>query len=168
MMLQQVKLNFLNKGNAMYKRLLIFSMALIMMGCSTTSKERISEKSLNKHEPKTTSELKQLMNKMLDEHKELDEEKRAKVKIILENGLDRSYFLKRKESQIVQVYFEDVLVKDVPEQELKDVKKEIKIIYAEKVENFLKTFDEVNTVLGRSKQNVPIANDLFYNSMELR
>lgn len=152
----------------MYKSILIIIMSLVIVGCSTGPKARITEKSLNRYEPKSTAELKQMMNNMLDEHNELNEEKRAKLKTILGKGLDRSHYLKQRESQIVQVYFEDVLVKDVPAQELKNVEKEIKKIYADKVESFLKTFDEVNTVLGRGKQNAPIASDLFYNSMELR
>lgn len=147
---------------------LLLAISLMMVGCSTTPKERISEASLNRHNPKSTSELKTMMTKMLDEHHELNAEKRKKVKLILENALDRSNSLKQKESQIVQVYFVDVLVKDVPKQELEDVKEEIKKIYKKKVENFLSTFEEVNSVLGRGKQNEPIANDLFYNSMELR
>lgn len=152
----------------MYKNILLVTMSLILVSCSTTSKTRISEKSLSRHEPRSTAELKLLMNKMLDEHNELSEEKRARLKVILGSGLDRSQSLKQKESQIVQVYFEDVLVKDVPEQELLGVKNEIKKVYAEKVQNFLKTFDEVNTVLGRGQQNAPIASDLFYSTMDMR
>jgi F0F1-type ATP synthase alpha subunit len=152
----------------MYKKAVLLTMSLIIMGCSTTTQERIPTNSLNRHDPKSTAELKLLMKRMLDEHKELNEEKREKVKNILENGLDRSYLLKQKESQIVQVYFADVLVKDVSEKELNNVKEEIKRIYSDRVENFLQTFDEVNTVLGRDKKNEPIANDFFYNSRDLR
>lgn len=152
----------------MFKKVLLLTLSLIMMGCTSASKDRIPENSLNRHDPKSITELKVLMKRMLDEHEELDEDKRERVKIILEDSLDRSHSLRQKESQIVQVYLVDVLVKDVSEKELTNVKEEIKRIYAKKVENFLQTFDEVNIVLGRGKKNEPIANDLFYNSMDLR
>jgi len=161
-------LNSLNKEGFMFRNLLFISATLFIFGCSSSPKKNISAKKVEAYEFKTMPELKLVMEKLLDEHPELDAKKRSKLKFVLQKGLDHSYLLKQRESQVAQVYLEDILVKQASEKELDLVIKEMRRIYAEKLNNLLDTFSEVNTILGRGKENAPIVNDFRSYYMDVR
>lgn len=99
---------------------------------------------------KSYAEKKEKIKSILNNHSEISMEKRNKVEKILVTALDKSETLRGKESQIILKTINLTLVENAEYKELNALKKELKIIYQKKYENFETTIDSLKKILGIS------------------
>lgn len=135
----------------MKKMILILSM-LFLFSCAHTENKKMNN-SLVKYDAKNHVQIQYDVQKLLDNHPELDSKTKEKVKRIIMTSLDENKKLKARESQLAQHFIHMTLVEKANYREVVKLRRQMIDNYKKKIKVFEKAAVDLKHAVGIEKPN---------------
>ena len=154
------------------KHFFLFFAMLTIASCSShkTAKAPLQEQ-INDLEVKTSKEMHNHANVLLDIHPELSESSKLKIKSFLETTMNKHQALKDEESKVIQLMLQNSLTHETGDNGLDDNKKlksHLLEIYKSKSSNILELIVQINNMAKNREIGEAFKSDVFLFMRDFR
>ena len=154
------------------KHFFLFFALLTIASCSTQKTARAPlQEQINNLEVKTSQEMHNHANVLLENHPELSESSKQKIKSYLDETMKRHQALKDEESKVIQLMLQKSLTHVKPEKEedeAKNLKTHLLEIYKSKSSNIFDLIVQINQMAKNSEIDESVKSDLYLFMRDFR
>ncbi len=154
------------------KHFFLFFALVTIASCSSHKTVRAPlQEQINDLEVKTAKEMHNHANVLLDNHPELSESSKLKIKSFLDATMNKHQELKNEESKVIQLMLKNSLTHDKADNGLNDnknLKTHLLEIYKSKSSNILDLIMQINNMAKNSEIDDSVKNDVFLFMRDFR
>ena len=154
------------------KHFFLFFALVTIASCSSHKTARAPlQEQINDLEVKTSKEMHNHANILLDNHPELSESSKLKIKSFLETTMNKHQALKDEESKVIQLMLQNSLThakSGKAEDDNKNLKSLLLEIYKSKSENILDLIMQINNMAKNSEIGDAFKSDVFLFMRDFR
>jgi hypothetical protein len=154
------------------KHFFLFFALLTLVSCSTKKTARAPlQEQINDLEVKTAQEMHNHANVLLENHPELSESSKLKIKSYLEQTMNKHQALKDEESKVIQLMLQKSLTNvkaEKEEDESKNLKSHLLKIYQSKSANIFELIVQINQMAKNSEIDEGVKTDLYLFMRDFR
>jgi len=150
----------------------LFLALFIFSSCSSQKTARLPlQDQINEFEVKTAQEMNKHANLLLDNHPELSDSSKLKIKSYLDATMKRHQELKDEESKVIQLMLQNSLSQlkeGIGEDDSKKLRSFLLEIYKSKSSNIFNLIMQVNQMAKNSEIGDGVKKDMFHFMREFR
>jgi hypothetical protein len=154
------------------KHFFLFFAMVMIASCSSHKTARAPlQEQINDLEVKTSKEMHNHANVLLDIHPELSETSKLKIKSYLDQTMNKHQALKDEESKVIQLMLQKSLTHVKPEKEKdegKNLKTHLLEIYKSKSANIFDLIVQINEMAKNSEIDEGVKSDLYLFMRDFR
>ena len=154
------------------KHFFLFFALVTLASCSSHKTARAPlQEQINDLEVKTAKEMHNHANVLLDNHPELSESSKLKIKSYLEATMNKHQSLKDEESQVIQLMLQNSLTHEKDgnaDGDNKNLKSHLLEIYKSKSANILDLIMQINNMAKNSEIGDGVKSDVFLFMRDFR
>ena len=139
------------------KAIYLLLLGVMFASCAQQSQniEEINEYSFKHHK-----EIINYVCDMVDNHKDYNDEQKAKLKKVLTESLNQNRDLKVKESKTAQLFLDSLIAEKYSEKRVRSIKKDMHKIYDSKEKLFIRTANEIKEIVGVKSKNHALTEEI--------
>ena len=154
------------------KHFFLFIALLSIASCSTQKTARVPlQQQINDLEVKTAKEMHNHANVLLENHPELSESSKLKIKSYLDQTMNKHQALKDEESKVIQLMLQNSLThakSGKAEDDNKNLKSHLLEIYKSKSANIFDLIVQINQMAKNSEIDEGVKSDLYLFMRDFR